>query len=321
MAINVYNSALTNQLWYTDKCRIATTTTPVTYQVFATALGNATAGGNIYASNETLGANEIQYVYVGAGNYLTITGSNFTVQEIGTASSAQYGTGNFTTNLVQPSGSAQFTSGQHLDVASNAAFGFGTGDFTLEGWYYHTTGGRFHVLFDFRTTTPQVAMLVAVNTSDKIYLYVNGSVVLTTTASLTLNSWVHVAISKVSGATKLYVNGVQSGPTYTDTNNYVSPAPVSMGADYVGANGYEGYATNMRIVKGVGVYTGNFTVPTAPLSATQSAGTNISAITGTQTSLLLRMPYNNVYFLTDSSTNNFTVANTGPVVSTANNPF
>ena len=35
MAVQVYNSALTNQLWYTDKCRISTGNTVVTYQVYA----------------------------------------------------------------------------------------------------------------------------------------------------------------------------------------------------------------------------------------------------------------------------------------------
>ena len=60
--------------------------------------------------------------------------------------------------------------------------------------------------------------------------------------------------------------------------------------------------------------------PTAPLATTQSAGTNISAITGTQTQLLLNTP-NNASFLVDSSTNAFTVTNNGSVTSNALNPF
>ena len=48
--------------------------------------------GNLYAnSSPEVAANNRQQVYVGAGNKLTITGSNFTAREIGTASSATAG--------------------------------------------------------------------------------------------------------------------------------------------------------------------------------------------------------------------------------------
>jgi hypothetical protein len=56
---------------------------------------------------------------------------------------------------------------------------------------------------------------------------------------------------------------------------------------------FNGCLSNLRIVKGVAVYSGtsttaaNFTVPTRFLTATQSSSTNIAAITGTQTALLL----------------------------------
>ena len=49
---------------------------------------------------------------------------------------------------------------------------------------------------------------------------------------------------------------------------------------------FSGSISNVRITKGVGVYTGNFTVPLSPLPATQSSGTNINAITTGQTVLL-----------------------------------
>ena len=51
-------------------------------------LGNP---GNLYSANVQVAANNRQQVYVGAGNKLTINGSNFTAREIGTASSAVEG--------------------------------------------------------------------------------------------------------------------------------------------------------------------------------------------------------------------------------------
>jgi len=87
---NVYTS-VSNAQWYTDKVEIVTGSTPVTFQVYATALGCNPPGGNIYSAPPQVAANGRQQVYVGAGNHLTITGSGFTAREIGTASSAQAG--------------------------------------------------------------------------------------------------------------------------------------------------------------------------------------------------------------------------------------
>ena len=87
---NVYTS-LANAEVYTDKLRISTGNTPVTYQVYATALGSAAAVGNIYSAPIQIPAATTRDVYSGVGNYVTITGADFTAEELGTASSAQAG--------------------------------------------------------------------------------------------------------------------------------------------------------------------------------------------------------------------------------------
>lgn len=87
---NVYTS-VANAQWYTDKVSISTGNTAVTFNVYATALGTVAAVGNIYSNAVSIPASSTQEIYVGAGNKLTVTGSNFTAQELGTASSAQSG--------------------------------------------------------------------------------------------------------------------------------------------------------------------------------------------------------------------------------------
>jgi hypothetical protein len=88
--IQVIKDTAGNVLWTTDKAQINSESNNVTYQVFATALGNAAAVGNLYANAISVPNGTTQEIYVGAGNYLTITGNNFTAVALGTQSSAQY---------------------------------------------------------------------------------------------------------------------------------------------------------------------------------------------------------------------------------------
>lgn len=90
MSANVYTT-LANATVYTDKLRISTGATPVTYQVYATALGNTTPAGNIYTNPIKIPALTTYDAYAGAGNQVTIVGADYTALELGTASSAQAG--------------------------------------------------------------------------------------------------------------------------------------------------------------------------------------------------------------------------------------
>lgn len=71
--------------------------TSVTLSANATANGTSVfsvaplANGNLYSAAPQVAPQARQQIYVGAGNYLTITGANFTAREIGTASSATAG--------------------------------------------------------------------------------------------------------------------------------------------------------------------------------------------------------------------------------------
>ena len=87
---NVYTS-LSNATVYTDKLQISTGNTAVTCQVYAVALGTANAVGNLYSVAINIPANTVFETYSGAGNKVTITGSNWTALELGTASSATAG--------------------------------------------------------------------------------------------------------------------------------------------------------------------------------------------------------------------------------------
>ena len=90
MPIQVINAA-GNVLWTTDKAQINSASADVTYQVNATALGSASAVGNLYANVVSVPNGTTKEIYVGAGNYLIMAGTTFTAVALGTASSAQEG--------------------------------------------------------------------------------------------------------------------------------------------------------------------------------------------------------------------------------------
>jgi hypothetical protein len=202
----------------------------------------------------------------------------------------------------------------------------GTSDLTWECWVYPTSSSGYQAFIDTRTSPltggDTTGFYFGTNNNTLTPMYYTNGLQLQSTLNMTLNAWNHVALTRNGGTVTLWVNGA-SGGTKSDTTNLTQQRVFIGGTSDGGASTgllLTGRISNLRMVKGVAVYTGAFTVPTAPLAATQSSGTNISAITGTQTSLLLNTVAG-ANFLVDSSTNNFTVTNNGSVTSNALNPF
>jgi hypothetical protein len=208
------------------------------------------------------------------------------------------------------SGSIYFNGSSYFSYNAQTPFAFGTGDFTIEFWLYATAFGGGPILYDCRPTSGNGAYPTIYAQGTGALKYFTNSVDAISGATLSTSTWYHIAVCRTGTVTKLYVNGTQSGSAYTDTTNYI----VGSGRPTVGGSGSspgssgDFYMTNVRVVKGVCVYTGNFTTPTAPLQATQPAGTNIAAITSTSTSLLLNA--NSGAFLADNSTNSYAQSTT-----------
>jgi len=195
-------------------------------------------------------------------------------------------------------------SSDYLTTPANAAFAFGTGDFTIEAWV-NTNSSATQRIVSAANGSGQPYEFLMVNSGSNIYLnFFDGTTDTGTgTNYVTQNQWVHVAVSRQGTALKVFINGTVYG-TSTNNTNLTNAGVLTIGRySPSAANYFSGYISNLRIVKGVAVYTGNFTPPTTPLAATQSAGTNISAITGTATSLLTCQSNRFI----DNSSNNRTI--------------
>ena len=155
----------------------------------------------------------------------------------------------------------------YATVPTSPDFAFGTGAFTIEMWVYRVgNAGVNQILLDFRPSNPSVTPVLYLNTTYVPTFLVNGVNIITGSAAVPLNTWTHIAVSKSGTSTKMFVNGTQSGSTYTDNNNYIQNGLV-IGANFIFGSLLNGYIDDLRIEKGVAKYTANFTAPTQALIA------------------------------------------------------
>jgi hypothetical protein len=140
---------------------------------------------------------------------------------------------------------------------------FGTGDFTIEGWFNWvslTNGGLFHV---YPGTPPNSVAGVAVGYDGTDFQIYSGTTNYGRTYTPTVNTWYHVALVRNSSSLTLYVSGVAQGASISDGVNYGGNG-VNVGLYYGSGFTFNGYVNDFRVTIGVARYTSNFTPPTGP---------------------------------------------------------
>jgi len=216
----------------------------------------------------------------------------------------------------------------NLSVSSGLTTGTNT-IFTIEFWLYKFTNNVQKTIFgsDFKNGAGGINNQIVYDyggASGRLGLY-NGTTWLTLDTTVSPNNtWFHVALvrndTSATGTITVYVNGISRGTFNSSGFNYqFSGGAIGglRGYNETNSGGWYGYISNFRMVKGLAVYTGNFTVPTQQLTITQSASTNISAITGNETSILTCQER----FFRDSSNNNIAISAFGTVSSEQISPF
>jgi hypothetical protein len=190
--------------------------------------------------------------------------------------------GNTTQGTFSPYGSNwsnYFDGSSYLSAPANAAYNFGTGDFTIEFWAYTTSTARQIIFGNYSASgsTYGWAVQININSTGDLFFGWGNATVANPSGVWTANQWNHVAISRSGTTTKLFVNGVQAA-SVTDNTNYNNGNNVVLGRNSdlgVSAFSFTGYISNARVVKGTAVYTSAFTPPTTPLTAI----TNTSLLT------------------------------------------
>lgn len=165
-------------------------------------------------------------------------------------------------------GGASLLSDGNSDYArasGEAAFAFATNNFCIEFWMHLTAKDRLQLLYDSRPGANGLYPTIYISAANKLIFFTNTGDRITGTTSLTTGVLYHVALSRVAGSTRLFLEGGQEGSTYTDSNSYINGASRPMILNgYDGAYSFAGRIDEMAVWKNVARYANNFTPPPRP---------------------------------------------------------
>ena len=181
----------------------------------------------------------------------------------------------FGNNIDSTGGATGF---DYLITERSSNFTFGTGDITIEGWFffprlssstdyqalvgdtfYYDYGGGSNNGFTFYVEDGQINFWNDVSNS-----VVSGG-------TIVQNEWTHLAYTRESGSNTIFVNGSLVG-TASESTNYTDTA-LTIGVNKVGQTSgtdagqypFHGFASNVRVLKGRALYTAAFTPPVGEL--------------------------------------------------------
>ena len=171
-------------------------------------------------------------------------------------------------------GTTAVASGNWLTAHSADDFSFGTGDFTIEYWFYFTgVTGSNSGCFQISNTPGGLKNSNTAADGGLALNYENGCVKgignngwFNGTNSVAVETWNHVALVRHSGTLQIFTNGV-ADTSASDSNNY-SLTHLAIGGYYTNAYLMTGYISNFRIQKGKAEYSAAFTPPTTRLERT-----------------------------------------------------
>ena len=189
--------------------------------------------------------------------FLDSSTNNFTITRNGNATQ-----GTFTP--FSQTGWSNFFNGDvncDLQTPSNAAFGYGTGDFCLEAYVYQQTNANARIIdhtagaFNFGLLSTGIVTLFDGSTTHN-----------TPSSSISLNTWTHICATRQGSTLRLFVNGVlKYNATFTVSK---ADSAVNIGSNPGGGGEtLNGYISNLRIVKGG--------VPSAYSTSSTTNGTTV----------------------------------------------
>ena len=189
-----------------------------------------------------------------------------------------------------PLGSNTATSGggivlipSNIYIGSTAPSTFGTGDFTIECFFYNpaynATSGQFILDCYTGPADGDNAWGLSLGTTGLLITSTYNTVLSTSASPVSLNTWHHVAWARSGSSNAVWLDGVRVN-SYTNSFDYNRAVNSRIGTNGSTGSGPNivGAMSNVRFVKGSAVYNPSSTTITVPTSSL-TAVTNTSLLT------------------------------------------
>lgn len=164
-------------------------------------------------------------------------------------------------------------SGDYVRVENDAALNLSSSDFTIDFWLYPTTTAGTAQLIVKRVSTAFIAPIAIQRSTNtiKVFASSNGSTYditnNVTIGTITSNAWHHIAFVRSKNLFYGFVNGTRTFVAESSAGVLTDTSPLFIGGDTNG-NYFTGNIDEIRIVKGLALYTESFTPPTSAYSNT-----------------------------------------------------
>ena len=174
--------------------------------------------------------------------------------------------------------------GDYMSVAADTTHLTMSGDFTIDFWYYPRAAKTNGLVYGkWANNSDGWAIFVTPNWSSGNFGYVSfyygnyGSNESTTnlrSTVVTLNQWHYIRITRSSGTMYMSVNGkvgtrtnYASGITFTDNRTFNADTAIGICGNSIGYTVGDAFVSDLRVINGTALTTGNFTPPTSPATA------------------------------------------------------
>ena len=164
-------------------------------------------------------------------------------------------------------------SGDYLTLADSTDFNFGNGDFTIEGFAYVSSVNSYMTFGPTNFASAGTFDYIVYDSGSRRisfawYPYNTGGAFITSSNTYPLNSWFHWAVTRSGNTFRIFINGnLEASGTNSTALSHAANTVYIGRTDGLTARDFNGFQSNIHVVKGTALYTTNFTPPTAPISS------------------------------------------------------